>query len=303
MPLTPALCQREREEGKAPRSDGHAPHRPAREASPSRSAARVVHWMESVRPPARRPRATRPANAATLPRSKGPTHAQSTRILPPRRPGAGQPVRPGAGRPGAEIPARPARQEVGQRASSGRSTRLGQLKVGEPQAFSIIAERQDAWVKYPEEPVGSVWLVRQPEGSKPPVVAFSAECPHLGCPVNLAPDRKSFLCPCHSASFGLDGSRTERGRRPGDGRAAGRALRRARPRGPRQVRAVPAPDRGEEAPCLTPSRTGSTTGPGFRTLDPGRARPADPRRRPVAARPRLRPGARPSWSSSSPASC
>ncbi len=86
-------------------------------------------------------------------------------------------------------------------------TRLGQLKVGEPQAFAILAERQDAWVKYPEEPVGSVWLIRQPEGSPEPVLAFTAECPHLGCPVNLGPDRKSFLCPCHQAAFAFDGKR------------------------------------------------------------------------------------------------
>jgi Rieske Fe-S protein len=86
--------------------------------------------------------------------------------------------------------------------------RLGQLPVGEPRAFAIIAERQDAWVKYPKEPVGSVWLIRQPEGSKPPVLALSAECPHLSCPVNLAPDRRSFLCPCHHASFALDGRKT-----------------------------------------------------------------------------------------------
>jgi menaquinol-cytochrome c reductase iron-sulfur subunit len=84
-------------------------------------------------------------------------------------------------------------------------TTLGQLKIGEPLAFAIIARRQDGWVKYPEEPVGSVWLVRQPEGSKEPVVAFSAECPHLSCPVGLAPDGKSFLCPCHGANFAFDG--------------------------------------------------------------------------------------------------
>ena len=86
-------------------------------------------------------------------------------------------------------------------------TRLGQLKVGEPQSFAIIARRQDAWVRYPEEPVGSVWLIRQPEGAKIPVTALSSECPHLSCPVNLAPDRQSFLCPCHGASFGLDGAK------------------------------------------------------------------------------------------------
>lgn len=85
-------------------------------------------------------------------------------------------------------------------------TRLSQLKVGEPQSFAVIARRQDSWVRYPPEPVGLVWLIRQAEGVSPPVLALSAECPHLSCPVNLAPDRRSFLCPCHQASFRLDGA-------------------------------------------------------------------------------------------------
>ena len=83
--------------------------------------------------------------------------------------------------------------------------RLGDLKEGEPQVFPIEAERQDAWVKYPKEPVGAVWLVRQPSGAKEPVLALSAECPHLGCGVNLAADRRNFACPCHTSAFALDG--------------------------------------------------------------------------------------------------
>ena len=85
-------------------------------------------------------------------------------------------------------------------------TRLSQLEVGKPQAFAVIAKRQDAWVRYPPEPVGSVWLVRQGEGASAPVLALSAECPHLSCPVNLAPDHQTFLCPCHQASFRFDGA-------------------------------------------------------------------------------------------------
>ncbi|MDX2038008.1 MAG: Rieske 2Fe-2S domain-containing protein [Isosphaeraceae bacterium] len=85
-----------------------------------------------------------------------------------------------------------------------RLTTLSQLKVGVPQAFAVIDERQDAWVKYPKEPVGSVWLVRQADGQ---VTAFSAECPHLGCAVGLSADRKSFLCPCHTSAFDFDGTR------------------------------------------------------------------------------------------------
>jgi menaquinol-cytochrome c reductase iron-sulfur subunit len=81
-------------------------------------------------------------------------------------------------------------------------TRLSQLKVGEPRAFAIIADSQDAWVRYPKEPVGSVWLIRQADGS---VTAFTAECPHLGCAVGLAADGKTFLCPCHTSAFDFQG--------------------------------------------------------------------------------------------------
>jgi Rieske Fe-S protein len=84
--------------------------------------------------------------------------------------------------------------------------RLSQLPAGKPVAFPVIEERQDAWVKYPREPIGSVWLIRQPPGSKEAVIAFTAECPHLGCPVGLAADGKSFFCPCHTSAFKFDGT-------------------------------------------------------------------------------------------------
>ncbi len=88
---------------------------------------------------------------------------------------------------------------------SQRLAKLSELTVGEPRAFAVIEERQDAWVKYPREPVGSVWLIRQPEGVKPAVIAFTSECPHLGCAVNLDAAGKSFLCPCHTSRFDLAG--------------------------------------------------------------------------------------------------
>ena len=84
-------------------------------------------------------------------------------------------------------------------------TSLGQLKVGVPRSFRIIQDRTDAWVKYPSEPVGSVWLIRQSAGAKPEVLAFTAECPHLGCAINLSADGKSLLCPCHTSTFDFDG--------------------------------------------------------------------------------------------------
>ena len=84
-------------------------------------------------------------------------------------------------------------------------TSLSQLKVGVPRSFAIIQDRTDAWVKYPSEPVGSVWLIRQPAGTQPEVVAFTAECPHLGCAINLSADGKSFQCPCHTSAFNFEG--------------------------------------------------------------------------------------------------
>ncbi len=84
-------------------------------------------------------------------------------------------------------------------------TNLNQLEVGVPRSFAIVQDRRDAWVKYPKEPIGSVWLIRQPAGSDPPVIALSSECPHLGCAVNLAAGGKGFLCPCHTSAFDLDG--------------------------------------------------------------------------------------------------
>ena len=57
----------------------------------------------------------------------------------------------------------------------------------------------------PTGPIGTVWLIRNPEGAKEPVTAFSAECPHLGCGVALSSDRKNFYCPCHTSAFDLEG--------------------------------------------------------------------------------------------------
>jgi Rieske Fe-S protein len=84
-------------------------------------------------------------------------------------------------------------------------TTLNQLVVGVPRSFRIIKDKIDAWVKYPSEPVGSVWLVRQPAGSQPEVIAYTSECPHLGCAINLSADGKNFLCPCHTSAFNLEG--------------------------------------------------------------------------------------------------
>jgi menaquinol-cytochrome c reductase iron-sulfur subunit len=96
-------------------------------------------------------------------------------------------------------------RKKGEKASFETLTRVQQLEIGVPRLFAIIEDRRDAWVTYPREPVGSVWLIRQPDGTNPAVIALSSECPHLGCAVNLTADGKGFLCPCHTSAFDLEG--------------------------------------------------------------------------------------------------
>lgn len=113
----------------------------------------------------------------------------------------------GLGIPGVAYVLDPLRRKGGEGTSQALA-RLNALTVGVPQAFPIIAERRDAWVKYGREPVGMVWLIRQPEGVTPPVLALNAECTHLGCPISANEDGKSFICRCHQAAFDLEGKTT-----------------------------------------------------------------------------------------------
>ena len=38
------------------------------------------------------------------------------------------------------------------------------------------------------------------------IVGLSSRCTHRGCPVGLADDKQSFVCPCHGAQFDLTGA-------------------------------------------------------------------------------------------------
>ena len=80
--------------------------------------------------------------------------------------------------------------------------KISDLEEGIPRVFPILGKTTDAWVKYPEEPIGAVWVIRKGQEVK----AFSADCPHLGCAVGLGPDGNSFYCPCHTSSFAFDGA-------------------------------------------------------------------------------------------------
>ena len=78
---------------------------------------------------------------------------------------------------------------------------------GTPQRFTVRDDIVDAWNKFPNQPIGSVWL-RRISSATPPVIAFNTICPHLGCSVDHRPAEGDFYCPCHTSAFTLDGTPT-----------------------------------------------------------------------------------------------
>jgi len=74
---------------------------------------------------------------------------------------------------------------------------------GSPIQVPVVADLTDAWNREANQPIGAVYLRRV--GDK--VLCFNAICPHAGCFVGYAAERKVFQCPCHTSSFELDGQR------------------------------------------------------------------------------------------------
>jgi Rieske Fe-S protein len=82
-------------------------------------------------------------------------------------------------------------------------TKLASLPLnGPPRFFQVVAERRDAWTKFPANAIGSVFLRRVGESE---VIAFNASCPHLGCAVEFRSERDCFYCPCHDSEFANNG--------------------------------------------------------------------------------------------------
>lgn len=73
---------------------------------------------------------------------------------------------------------------------------------GAPRKFSIMSSRQDAWSRYPNAPIGAIYLRKTGENS---AEALNVVCPHAGCFVDYRPAGRNFFCPCHNSSFALDG--------------------------------------------------------------------------------------------------
>ncbi len=100
---------------------------------------------------------------------------------------------------------------------AGQFVRLGSLDTlpadGTPVKSTVLMDQVDAWNRVANQPVGAVFLRRVNQE----VQAFNVVCPHAGCSVEFKEEvdpstnqkTAKFLCPCHVASFDLEGRRTD----------------------------------------------------------------------------------------------
>jgi menaquinol-cytochrome c reductase iron-sulfur subunit len=75
---------------------------------------------------------------------------------------------------------------------------------GSVKQFPVLADLVDAWNKFPQTPVGAVFLRKMDDGK---IQAFNARCPHLGCFIQAEAAKKGYACHCHAASFDINGQR------------------------------------------------------------------------------------------------
>ena len=107
--------------------------------------------------------------------------------------------------PGVRYIADPLVRRTGGSARWKRVAKLDDLPTELPVSCAVVGERVDAWTRSPAQRLGTVWLRKK--GPRE-IVALQAECPHLGCSVQLDRDARRFACPCHESFFDLEGKQT-----------------------------------------------------------------------------------------------
>jgi menaquinol-cytochrome c reductase iron-sulfur subunit len=74
------------------------------------------------------------------------------------------------------------------------------LAVNEPQERRFSQVVKSGWQEEKQE--RSLWLVRKADNT---VVAYSPNCPHLGCGYRWFSNDRLFKCPCHASVFDING--------------------------------------------------------------------------------------------------
>jgi menaquinol-cytochrome c reductase iron-sulfur subunit len=75
------------------------------------------------------------------------------------------------------------------------------FELGKPTPVSFTRSKVNGW----EKTVTSygLYVIKK---SDTDFLVLSSKCTHLGCNVSWKDDRQEFVCPCHDAQFGPDGS-------------------------------------------------------------------------------------------------
>jgi len=63
---------------------------------------------------------------------------------------------------------------------------------------------RDAWATTNDVALGAAWIRRGKDGT---IAVLSSVCPHKGCAIGYAAQTGRFECPCHGATFDVDGQR------------------------------------------------------------------------------------------------
>jgi menaquinol-cytochrome c reductase iron-sulfur subunit len=74
------------------------------------------------------------------------------------------------------------------------------IPVGTPTEIAFVRKRVDGWNVTTEK--ATAWVVRKPGND---VVAFAPQCTHLGCAYHWDDPSHTFICPCHTSVFSIDG--------------------------------------------------------------------------------------------------
>jgi menaquinol-cytochrome c reductase iron-sulfur subunit len=80
------------------------------------------------------------------------------------------------------------------------ATDLNRLDTGVPEEVVFRRQRVDGWKVSSEKT--SAWVIKK---SDTEVVAFAPQCTQLGCAYRWEERKKTFLCPCHTSNFDIDG--------------------------------------------------------------------------------------------------
>jgi menaquinol-cytochrome c reductase iron-sulfur subunit len=78
---------------------------------------------------------------------------------------------------------------------------IAHLQPKNPEEMVFRRNKIDGWKVTSEKT--TAWVIKTEANE---VIAFAPQCTHLGCAYHWDERNKEFLCPCHTSTFGLDGS-------------------------------------------------------------------------------------------------